>query len=133
MISVVVAGLASGLAAWSFGPQLLSIYITDSEEAISYGMLRLTYICIPYFLCGLMEVSTGVLRGLGASLVPMIISVVGACGLRIVWIYTIFQVFHTPQCLYSSYIVSWTVTFLAQLIALIVVYKKHIRAYSAYR
>ena len=133
MISVVVAGLASGLAAWSFGPQLLSIYITDSEEAISYGMLRLTYICIPYFLCGLMEVSTGVLRGLGASLVPMIISVVGASGLRIVWIYTIFQVFHTPQCLYSSYIVSWTVTFLAQLIALIVVYKKHIRAYSAYR
>ena len=125
--SVMMVGIALGVLAWSFGPQLLSIYITDSAEAISYGMIRLTYICLPYFLCGLMDVSTGALRGLGASFVPMLISVLGVCGLRIGWIYTIFQIprFHTPQCLYFSYTISWTITFLCQLAAFFMVYRRH--------
>lgn len=124
---VTAVGVVMGGLAWSFGPQLLSFYITDSAEAISYGMIRLTYICLPYFLCGLMDVSTGALRGLGASFVPMLISILGVCGLRIGWIYTIFQVpaFHTPQCLYFSYTVSWTVTFLCQMAAFLMVYRKH--------
>lgn len=122
---VTVAGIAAGSLAWGFGRQLLSIYITDSQEAIGYGMIRLTYICLPYFLCGLMDVSTGALRGMGASVAPMVISVLGVCGLRILWLNTVFQTFHTPQCLYSSYIVSWTVTFIAQMIAFYIVYRKH--------
>ena len=124
---VTVVGLVMGTLAYSLGPTLLSIYITDSGEAIGYGMVRLAYICLPYFLCGLMDVSTGALRGLGASFVPMVISVLGVCGLRIGWIYTIFQIpaFHTPQCLYFSYTVSWSATFLCQLAAFIIVYRRH--------
>lgn len=126
---VAVVGLSAGFLAYTFGESLLSIYITDSTEAISYGMLRLTYICIPYFLCGLMDVSTGALRGMGASLVPMIISILGVCGIRIVWISTIFQMpqFHTPECLYFSYTVSWSITFLCQLAAYLIVYRRRVK------
>ena len=124
---VVVVGLGLGTLAYSLGPTLLSIYITDSQEAIGYGMIRLAYICLPYFLCGLMDVSTGALRGMGASFAPMVISILGVCGLRIGWIYTIFQIpqFHTPQCLYFSYTVSWSITFLCQMAAFIIVYRQH--------
>ena len=127
---VTVVGLVLGSLAYMFGPTLLSIYITDSAEAISYGMIRLAYICLPYFVCGLMDVTTGALRGIGASFVPMLISILGVCGFRIVWIYTIFQVpeFHTPQCLFFSYLVSWVITFVAQLIAFFVVYRRQARA-----
>lgn len=127
LISVSAAGLIAGSIVWFFGRHLLSIYITDSAEAISYGVIRLTFICLPYFLCGLMDVSTGALRGLGASLAPMIISVLGVCGVRITWIYTIFRMaeFHTPQCLYFSYTISWTLTFIVQMIAFVFVFKKY--------
>ena len=129
---VTVTGLVLGSLGYTFGRQLLSLYITDSPEAISYGMIRLSFICLPYFLCGLMDVSTGALRGMGASFVPMLISVLGVCGIRIGWIYTVFQIprFHTPQCLYFSYTISWTVTFLCQMAAFVVVYKKHARIYQ---
>ena len=130
LISVGVAGLAAGLLGCSFGPQLLSIYITDSAEAIASGTLRLSIVCLFYFLCGLMDVSTGALRGMGASLEPMIISVLGICVLRIGWIYTIFQIpaFHTPQCLYLSYPISWVITFVAQLLAFRKVFRRHTQA-----
>ena len=88
--SVAAVGIVLGGLVYSVGPALLSVYITDSQEAIGYGMMRLGLICLPYFLCGLMDVSTGALRGLGASFVPMLISVLGVCGIRIGWIYTIF-------------------------------------------
>ncbi len=126
---VTVAGLVSGSLMYCFGRQLLSIYITDSAQAIEYGMIRLAFICLPYFLCGLMDVATGALRGMGSSLPPMIISVLGVCGLRLGWIYTVFQMeaYHTPQCLYFSYTISWIVTFLAELAAFLVVYKNRRR------
>ncbi len=125
LLLVTVTGLVFGGAVYLLGPRLLSIYITDSAEAIGYGIIRMSFICLPYFLCGLMDVSTGALRGMGASLVPMIISVLGVCGIRITWIYTIFRLpqFHTPQCLYFSYTVSWTVTFIIQMIAFIFIYR----------
>lgn len=126
---VTVVGLVLGTLMYALGPQLLSIYITDSQKAIAYGMLRLSYICLPYFLCGLMDVTTGALRGLGASFVPMLICVLGVCGIRIGWIFTVFRMeqFHTPQCLYISYAISWAVTALCQLVAFLVVYRKHSR------
>ena len=126
LASVVVVGLIAGVSAWYFGETLLSIYITDSQEAIAYGMIRLTFICLPYFVCGLMDVTTGVLRGMGSSLAPMIISILGVCGIRIAWISTVFQIpqFHTPQSLYLSYIISWTATFLIQLAAYIALYNR---------
>ncbi len=127
---VTVVGLVTGVTAYSLGEMLLSIYITDSELAIAYGMTRLSLICLPYFLCGLMDVSTGALRGLGASIEPMIISVLGVCGFRIFWIYTIFAIpkYHTPECLFLSYTISWVITFLLQLFAFFRVYKKRVRA-----
>lgn len=129
---VTVVGLTAGVTVYSFGEPLLSIYITDSQEAIAYGMIRLGMICVPYFLCGLMDVSTGALRGMGASVAPMIISVLGVCGIRIGWIATIFQIeqFHTPRCLYFSYTVSWTITFVAQMIAFSQVYRKQVREFN---
>lgn len=127
---VIVVGLSLGGLAYAFGPQLLSIYITDSPEAISYGMIRMGFIALPYFLCGLMDVSTGALRGMGASLSPMIISVLGVCGLRIGWLATIFQANPTPQCLYLSYPISWTITFLCQMFAFLLIYKKQAKAYA---
>lgn len=131
---VTVAALSTGLLAYGLGPTLLSFYITDSQEAISYGMIRMAYICIPYFLCGLMDVSTGALRGMGSSVTPMLISVLGVCGVRIVWIMTIFQIpqFHTLECLYFSYTVSWVVTFVFQLAAFLIVYRVHIRRMEKY-
>lgn len=131
LIMVSVVGIVAGRIAYTYGQDLLSLYITDSAEAIGYGIMRLSYICIPYFLCGLMDVSTGALRGMGASLAPMIISVLGVCGIRIAWINTIFKLpkYHTPSCLYFSYTVSWTFTFLVQITVFIIIYKnekKHI-------
>ena len=129
LISAVVTTLAVSVAAYGFGPQLLSIYITDSQQAIEYGMTRLAFIALPYFLCALMDVTTGALRGIGASLTPMLISVMGVCGIRVLWIYTIFQIpqFHTPECLYLSYAISWVITFACQLIAFFMIYKKRLK------
>ena len=124
-----VLGLAGGIGIYAAGETLLSIYITDSAAAITYGMERLLYVAVPYFILGLMDVSTGALRGLGASITPMIISILGVCGIRIAWIYTIFQMpqYHDPKSLYISYIVSWVVTFVAQMLAYRVIYKRHTR------
>ena len=129
LISVAMTGFAVSLLCYTFGEQLLAIYITDSAEAIAGGMIRLAWLCLPYFLCGLMDVSTGALRGMGASLEPMIISVLGICVLRVVWISTLFQLpgFHTPQFLYLSYPVSWIITFGAQLLAFRRVYRRQVQ------
>jgi putative MATE family efflux protein len=124
---VLVVGLGMGTLIRAFGENLLSIYITDSAEAITWGLVRLNIICGFYFVCGLMDVSTGALRGMGASISPMIISVLGVCGIRIGWIMTIFQMeqFHTPQSLYISYILSWALTFLIQIFTFVKIYRKH--------
>ncbi|MBO4326123.1 MAG: MATE family efflux transporter [Clostridia bacterium] len=123
---VTAFGLTLGVTGYLLGRPLLSIYIVDSEEAIKYGLTRLSFICLPYFLCGLMDVTTGALRGMGSSFVPMVITVLGVCVLRIVWIYTVFSIseFHTLEILYSSYIITWVVSFIAQMTAFNVVYKK---------
>ncbi len=122
---VSVFGIVFGVLIYAFGPQLLGIYITDSAEAIACGMVRLLYVCLPYFIFGVMDVTTGALRGMGAAMTPMIISVMGVCGIRLIWIYTIFQIprFHTLDCLFLSYLVSWIITLVAQMIAFFVLYR----------
>ena len=131
---VILFGFVSGFLVWLFGEPLLSIYITDSHEAIVSGLIRFNFVALPYFLCGMMDVSTGALRGLGSSFVPMLISVLGVCGIRIAWIYTIFQIpqYHTPECLYFSYPLTWTITIVCQIIALNIVYKRKARADRLY-
>ena len=127
--SVAVVGFTVGGLMYLFAPQLLSIYITDSPQAIVYGVDRMAYLVIPYFLLGLQDVTTGVLRGMGTSLAPMLISVLGICGLRIAWVSTVFQLeqFHTPGWLFVSYPISWAVTFAAQLVLYLIVYRKYVR------
>lgn len=127
---VMVTGIAFSAIVCGFGKQLLSIYITDSPEAIGYGMLRLFCVGSLYFLCGMMDVSTGALRGMGASLVPMVICLLGACGFRIVWVATVFRAYPAPECLFLCYPISWTVTLLCQMAAFFVVYRRQTRTVS---
>lgn len=126
LISVFITGAALGSIAAFFGKPLLSIYITDSPEAIKYGLIRITYIMLPYFLCGLMDVTTGLIRGLGCSVLPMLITVAGVVGIRLGWIYIIFRIpqYHTVQSLYLSYAISWTATFLTELVVFIILMKR---------
>lgn len=133
LASVFVTGFTLGCVARFFGRPLLSIYIPGKPEDISYGLIRMTYICIPYFLCGLMDVTTGLLRGIGYSVLPMIITIVGVCVMRIIWIYTIFRIpeYHTLQSLYLSYTISWSITFLTELALFIVLLGKIKRRRSA--
>lgn len=119
LLWVTIGGLASGLLCYVFRAPLLSVFLKVEEGsnaalAASYGELRLLFICAPYFICGVMDVLTGLLRGMGYSTVPMIITVGGVCGLRLVWIYTVFAIFHTPEVLFISYLLSWLVTAIAQ-------------------
>ena len=109
---VLVVGLVLGNAATLGGRVLLSIY-TTSPQVIEAGLVRMGIVCTTYAVCGMMDVMVGGLRGIGYSVMPMLVSLVGACGLRLLWIATIFQIpqFHTIQMLYWSYPVSWVITF----------------------
>ena len=111
LICVTITGLVLGLTTVFFGPILLGIY-SSKPNVIEAGMVRLAIVCGTYFLCGIMDVMAGVMRGYGYSVVPMIVSLVGACGLRLFWIFTFFKlpVFHTPDMLYMTYPVSWILT-----------------------
>ena len=127
LLSVSFAGILLGVLVYIFAKPLLSIYITDSPLAIEYGITRIALISLPYFVCGLMDVMTGALRGLGVSISPMIITVLGVCGFRVLWIYTVFAYFHTYGWLYLSYIISWTITFFIELILFLVIINKRIK------
>ncbi len=120
---VTVVGLVFGGGAYLFGSILLSVYSTD-PIVIQYGLNRLSIICTTYFLCGIMDVCVGSLRGLGYAIMPMIVSLSGACLLRVIWIFTIFQMFHTQFSLYISYPITWIVTAMTHIICYLVVRKK---------
>ena len=94
---------------------------------IQVGLNRMYIVCGPYFLCGIMDVMTGVLRGVGYSLLPMIVSLMGACVFRIFWVMTIFAANRTMDCLMISYPVSWALTFLVLVVIFAVLWKKKIR------
>lgn len=120
---VSVTGLALGWLAVLLGRPLLGIY-TDNPAAVDAGMVRLLMICGPYLLCGLMDVMVGSIRGMGYAILPMSISLVGACGLRLVWLATIYQIpkFHTTQVIYMSYPVTWTITFLVDVVCFVIIW-----------
>ena len=122
-----IFGLVLGNLAVFFGHPLASIYAPGEEDVIAQAMLRLKYVCSLYCLCGVMDVMVGALRGLGYSVVPMIVSMVGACGTRLVWVATVFQTHRTPEVLYSSYPVSWTLTAAVHIVFFLYIRK---RAYA---
>lgn len=121
------AAIISGLVVFVFGENLLNLYIPGQNEAIAYGLIRLKYICIPYFLLAAMDAMSGALRGLGYSTVPAIISLAGACGLRICWIYTVFEHFKTPDTLFLAFPVTWGATFLALFVYYLTIRKKQLK------
>ena len=112
LILVSVVGLVMGRGFVFFGHQLLGIYSSD-PEVIQYGINRMQVICGTYLLCGIMDVLVGSMRGMGYSFVPMIVSLAGACGLRILWIFTVFQWHRSLFVLYLSYPITWILTALA--------------------
>ena len=106
----VLVGLVLGNLCCFFGAPLASIYAPGEPEVVAQAVTRMWYICCPYFLCGIMDVMVGVLRGLGYSIVPMISSLVGVCGLRVLWVMLIFPLHRTPESLFLSYPVTWIIT-----------------------
>ena len=121
---VIATGMLLGGSAYLFAPQLLGIYTNDTN-VIALGLKRMTVICLSYALCGMMDVVVGSLRGLGYSILPMIVSIIGACGLRILWIFTIFKWHHSLFILYLSYPITWIITFIAHLCCYIFIKQKY--------
>ena len=127
---VALSGILCGGLAYAFADPLLHIY-SPSDEVVAWGILRMTYVCLPYFLCGVMDVLVGALRGLGASVVPMCVSIIGVCGFRLVWIFTVFRAVQTPPSLFISYPISWIATALIHFCCLLVVRKRAYRKLEA--
>lgn len=123
---VIVIGASVGSLVYIFGPNLLAIFAGDNDKdvVIHYGLIRAQIIMLTYFSCGIMEVAVGAIRGLGYSIMPMIVSLLGACGLRIVWIFTVFRLHRSLECLYLSYPISWVVTFSVHLVCFIIVFNR---------
>ncbi len=118
---VTAVGLVMGNGVYLAGRLLLHLY-SPEEPVIAYGMKRLFYICCPYFLCGVMDTLVGCLRGMGHSVLPMLVSLTGACLFRIVWIYTIFSQNRSLDTLYISYPISWALTAFVHLGCFLLIY-----------
>ncbi|CAK7071355.1 MAG: Multidrug export protein MepA [Enterocloster aldenensis] len=112
---VTVVGITLGITAVLAGDLLLGIYSSDAQ-VLRYGMLRLEIICGTYFLCGIMDCMVGSLRGLGYSVIPMFVSLTGACGFRVLWVFTVFAAYRSLDVLYLPYPVSWAITAIAHMI-----------------
>ena len=125
---VFILGLVLGGLASIFASPLIRLYTTSdlSPKILSTGRTRLIIIASTYALCGMMEVMVGSLRGIGKSFLPMIVSLLGACGLRLLWLATVFQIpkMHTLETIYLSYPVSWLVTTLIHVICFVLEFKK---------
>lgn len=123
VLFVTVIGLVLGNGAYLFGNRILGIYSSDAE-VVAYGMERLSIICTTYCLCGIMDVMVGAIRGLGYAVLPMIVSLMGACVFRIIYIYTVFEWNRTLHTLYISYPISWAMTATVHIICFLIVRSK---------
>lgn len=130
-VCVFVTGLVLGNLVVLLGHPLLSIY-SSTPAVIAAGMRRLNVISRTYALCGMMEVMVGVLRGMGYSVLPTLVSLIGACGLRLLWIATIFQIpsMHNVTVLYLSYPVTWSITVAVHVICFLIIRRKRWRQYN---
>lgn len=124
MILSVGVTLTLGCGAYFFGPELLKIYTSDAD-VIRCGVEVLAFTTVPYFCCGIMDLLPGALRGMGYSGVPMILSIIGTVGTRIVWIFGLFPAHRSLSFLFISYPVSWILTILMQAVCFCFV-KKHV-------
>lgn len=120
---VIAIGVGLSALALLFGNQLLGIYSSD-PQVIEYGLGRMSVVCLTYFLCGMMDVTCGSIRGMGYSVTPTVVSLAGACGLRVLWIFSIFLLNRSLFVLYLSYPISWAITFAAHLVCFIVFFRR---------
>ncbi|MDD6284194.1 MAG: MATE family efflux transporter [Firmicutes bacterium] len=120
LTAAAVTGVSLGALVNIFGRPLLNLYISDAT-AIGYGIERLRWICLPYLLCGMMDVQANHLRGMGCSLMPTVTSLIGVCALRVFWVSAIFAIHRSLAVLYLSYPVSWTIVFIVNAITTVVV------------
>ena len=134
LLMTIAIGLALGLTVYFTGDQIMSIFISEGNTvAMEYARQRYSITYPAYFLAGIMSVLPGVIRGFGSSLPPSIISLVGACGIRIVWVFTIFRMFPTMTVLYLVHPITWIITNTALIINFVIVYKiakKRIKKYK---
>ncbi|MDO4514115.1 MAG: MATE family efflux transporter [Lachnospiraceae bacterium] len=129
LICVVITGATIGNLSYLFGNTLLGIYSSD-PQVIQYGMVRLSIIGTTYFLCGIMDVGVGCLRGINYSVLPMIVSLLGACGMRIIWIFTIFRRMHDQTILYISYPISWFITSAVHIICFVLLFRRMVKRFE---
>lgn len=120
---VAAVGLVLGIPAYGAGFHLLSIYTSD-PQVLTYGMTRLGIIGTTYFLCGVMDTMVGSIRGMGYSVLPMCVSLAGACGFRVLWVFTVFQWSRTLPTLYLSYPISWIITAVAHMVCFFLIRKR---------
>ena len=125
MLYTLITGVILGGGAYLLRVPLINLY--TSGEAVKYAEIRITIICLSYFLCGLMDLPVGSMRGLGNSIAPMIISILGMVVFRIIWISTVFEANHELWVLYISYPISWVATELVHYVCFIFTYKKRLR------
>ena len=122
---VALFGIVFGNLVYLFGAPLAEIYAPGEPDVVNQALVRMLYLCCPYFLCGVMDTLVGVLRGLGSSMIPMITSILGACGLRLLWVAFVFPLYRTPACLYLSYPVTWIITALFHFLFLMLVVRRN--------
>ncbi|MBR5308250.1 MAG: MATE family efflux transporter [Clostridia bacterium] len=106
----IISGVVIGTLVTVFARPLLSIYLPGEEEAILCGIVRVRYMCSTFFILGLMNIYSGALRGFGSSIAPTVVQVAGVCGIRFVWIFTVFKKYHTLDALFATYPITWVFT-----------------------
>lgn len=124
IICATIVGITLGVISVIFAEPLLGIYITDSPEAIEFGIIRMIFTGLPYFLCGIMGILASTLRGIGHSNIGMINTLIGACGMRILWILFILPLKRTPQMLFICWPVTWIIVIIMHTVTFMVVRKK---------
>jgi putative MATE family efflux protein len=130
LLCVAVVGLLLGNGAYLLGRPLIGIYEPGRDDVAAFGLTRMSIVSTTYFICGLMDVFSGILRGMGKSISSMIITLICVCGIRVAWIYTAFAVSLTLLTLYLSYPISWLICVVAQAILFIFAYRSMLRRIS---
>lgn len=127
IIGVLITASVMSPLGFFFGEYMLKLYIPDNQEVLEAALVRFGILILPYFMCGIMDIMTGTLRGMGKSISSAIISLIFACGFRILWISTVFKIFTTPRAIYITYPLSWILTASVGAIFVIITVKKEKR------